>query len=666
MASRKECFACVEIYNGQSRKEVTCPYCGYSCCRSCWRRYLLETVKDAHCMNCKKGLSREILQQALTKTWVGKQLKEHRENILMDREKAMLPATQPYIERQKKIDDINKDIVGRRSEITDLESKIHQKRVEIYGLERKCFRLKNRVIDQDDSDDEDKEEKKLERRRFIHPCPKEECRGFLSSAYKCAVCSTWVCPQCNAIKAEKNDTNHICNPDDVKTMELIREQSKPCPGCGERIQKVSGCFASDTSVLKWNNEVVSAKNIVVGDILVGDNGNPTEVLELVSGEDDMYEISQNKADNYVVNQFHELSLKIIGNKKIYYQKAINGWEVTWFDHKEKVKRTRRFANIEDARQFVYGLDSPDIIDIPVFEYLKLPRSTKNILVGYRSEILTLTSQKKYIDNLKTSSIKISPLGKGTYYGWKVSGETERFLLSDHTTVHNCSQMWCPFCKQAYDWNTMQIVHGRIHNPHYYEWQRRMNNGEEIEREPGDIPCGGLPYVTQIKNKIMKLLDLKLIPGGRDHWGYQRQPTLPNNEILHRMLNLHRIIEHIQNVELRRYQVTEDLEEQNLQLRIDYVMNKIDEDPWKKELQRREKKRDKDLAIFQVLDMYSQTMSDMFRHLISLDKEEDLLQIDEEMKELTQYANNQFDILRKRYNNMMPMIKDYSSFKSVGY
>ena len=48
----------------------------------------------------------------------------------------------------------------------------------------------------------------------------------------------------------------------------------------------------------------------------------------------------------------------------------------------------------------------------------------------------------------------------------------------------CPQMWCVECHTTFDWNTGEIETGVIHNPHYYEFQRR--NGT-LQRNPGDVP-----------------------------------------------------------------------------------------------------------------------------------------------------------------------------------
>ena len=44
-------------------------------------------------------------------------------------------------------------------------------------------------------------------------------------------------------------------------------------------------------------------------------------------------------------------------------------------------------------------------------------------------------------------------------------------------IDGCDQMWCTQCKTAFSWRTGKIEEGRVHNPHFYEWQRQVFNGD---------------------------------------------------------------------------------------------------------------------------------------------------------------------------------------------
>ena len=73
------------------------------------------------------------------------------------------------------------------------------------------------------------------------PCPNNDCRGFLSTQYKCEICKLYTCPTCHEIIGHSKTDEHTCNPDSVKSAELIKKDTKSCPNCGIRIFKISGC-----------------------------------------------------------------------------------------------------------------------------------------------------------------------------------------------------------------------------------------------------------------------------------------------------------------------------------------------------------------------------------------------------------------------------------------
>ena len=388
-----DCVVCCE----KLLKSVTCNFCDFKSCSSCTRRYLLDTESDPHCMGCKKQWSRDFLDTSFPKTFLNKDLKSHRENILIDRQKSLLPATQHLVEReihQRKYQKLVKDLYDRRRQ---LHTELNNVNIEIReGYNRLYYGNGQENIQQ-------------EKQQFIRKCPAEDCMGYLSSQWKCGICNYWTCPDCHEIKGQTKDAEHICNADNVETAKLINKETRPCPSCATRIFKIDGC----------------------------------------------------------------------------------------------------------------------------------------------------------------------------------------------------DQMFCTNCQTSFSWRTGQkVISGIIHNPHYYEFMRNQNNGN-MPRQPGDIPCGGMPNVYRISELVRKF----------------KLP--PKHQLSVSLYSIHRSVSHMQFAELPRYEINEQNNETNSDLRVRCMLKEIDEKAWKSTLKKSEKKYQKNTELSQVVQMFIDTASDIFRNIIAVSDIKDI-------------------------------------------
>ena len=239
----ENCDVCCEKFNKINHKKVDCPFCDLQSCRACTQRYLLSISDDPHCMGCKNMWNREFVDTWCTRYFRNTELRRHREMILFEREKALMPDTQPAVERILAMRRIHAIINDQRRRLIEL----HQK----HGIYLPI--TTNIPIPQDISElREEMEEsyRELERlrhggdvvvgeapKKFVRKCPTEVCKGFMNEDWFCGLCDRHFCEHCN----EQLEEGHTCDPDAVKTMELLKKDTKPCPKCGTMIQKLSGC-----------------------------------------------------------------------------------------------------------------------------------------------------------------------------------------------------------------------------------------------------------------------------------------------------------------------------------------------------------------------------------------------------------------------------------------
>jgi len=81
-----------------------------------------------------------------------------------------------------------------------------------------------------------------QRAEFIKKCGDPECRGFLSTRWKCGLCEKQTCTDCHeVIRCGENDPPHVCDPNVVETIKLLKTDTKNCPSCQTSITKIDGC-----------------------------------------------------------------------------------------------------------------------------------------------------------------------------------------------------------------------------------------------------------------------------------------------------------------------------------------------------------------------------------------------------------------------------------------
>jgi len=493
-----ECPICSEKYNKTSRKKIIC-LCEKECCRTCVKRYIETKTEDVHCMYCKIKWNRDFVHKNFEKTYIIKDYKTYRENILFEREVGMLPATQPFVEKEIEIEQ-------KREELLELDKIRNQLNQKYYEKIREIDTLKNN--------------RQVEKKKYVRKCPNNSCQGFLSTQLKCELCNVWVCSECREIKGQARDAEHSCNPDILETVKLLINDTKPCPSCSAMIYKIEGC----------------------------------------------------------------------------------------------------------------------------------------------------------------------------------------------------NQMFCTECHVAFDWNSLRIETGTIHNPHYFEWQRRRNN-EMVERNPNDVLCGRELdnfIFSRIQDKIMGEYNntSNIVPNNMfnnfilfivenndpefletaryqlkvyKNLSMNKTPYHCHKECFINMMRIYKhyrkdqqrldlIIKllgeiriavfskkieqisniiretiHIRHIEMRRWDTMDRLNN-NLDLRINFMRNKVTEDEFKFTVQKRDKESQRNIECGNVLRMYISCMTDLvYRIYDDIETYEPIL---DEMHELRKYTNQCLQNILVTYNSSM--------------
>jgi superfamily II DNA or RNA helicase len=246
-----------------------------------------------------------------------------------------------------------------------------------------------------------------------------------------------------------------------------------CLSCGG-----GKCLGINTKIIMYDGSIKLVQNINVGDIIMGDDSKPRNILSVTTGYETMYKVIYDTS--YIVNESHILSLKY-NNKKI----DISVKDYLLLDNKQdycgyRVPLLFPEKNVTNPYLFGYKIKKyipieykcnskqnqllllAGIIDkygIKFNNYYKivcknfrllndiifLSRSlgffvkNNNIYSSYTNLYEIPSKYKKF--NYKTCKhelkykIKLEKLENNKYYGFEIDGN-RRFVLGDFTVTHN--------------------------------------------------------------------------------------------------------------------------------------------------------------------------------------------------------------------------------------
>ena len=261
--SSSSCDICTFKFNDISRMKVTCNLCDGVCCSNCLFKFLTETSMspEPFCLFCNQSISFDFVSENLNKTKFTLYQK-FRSNLKFKTQQSMLPGTQDIVNirlriknRKREIRELqnirDSNILERKilfRELTDLDDKTRKKEIKErrHELQKQTGKIWGEIMAlQDEIFNLQRKERNYPENRVVYerPCPSNDCRGFLSSAYKCGTCEKFFCSDCHDEKGERSDETHVCNEENKATISLIKLECKPCPGkdCTALIYKIDGC-----------------------------------------------------------------------------------------------------------------------------------------------------------------------------------------------------------------------------------------------------------------------------------------------------------------------------------------------------------------------------------------------------------------------------------------
>jgi superfamily II DNA or RNA helicase len=154
------------------------------------------------------------------------------------------------------------------------------------------------------------------------------------------------------------------------------------------------CMKIDTPILMYDGGIKKIQDIKIGDQIMGDDSGPRNVLSLARGADRMYDVMYNNGEKYTVNEAHILCLKVPSYPELIYNEK--GCEINWLYNNEFCTCVFYYRNNNcdeikyinrQAIEFYNTINFEQIVEISIIDYLKLSDSKKEILKGYKTQIV---------------------------------------------------------------------------------------------------------------------------------------------------------------------------------------------------------------------------------------------------------------------------------------
>ena len=195
-----------------------CNFCEYETCTKCAQQYLLGSIENAHCMNCRKGWTRERMLETFSKQFVNRDYKAHRENVLFEREKSLLPATQPHAERKMKEREMLQNVEASKVKLAEYKKDFYNRNPEVVEYTKQLDELLTRTAEVTPKQYNyyaDQPIRYLELNLFTRHCD-YPCMGRIMNGI-CRLCKYSVCNSCGQRhKYPPNSSKHVCKEEDVK------------------------------------------------------------------------------------------------------------------------------------------------------------------------------------------------------------------------------------------------------------------------------------------------------------------------------------------------------------------------------------------------------------------------------------------------------------------
>jgi hypothetical protein len=259
MMNSNECVICRENFTAKTRRRITCTTCNAVACFRCFSTY---AINKRECMFCNQEISTDFVKTHLSNTSKIKFFNQVIEKEFKNQE-LLLGPTQVRLKREKTLVLLHDETRRLSSEVRSLvdhEFKFEpQHRNRLLEIKERHVEIQNEIEEINKLNQQSNEE--IRKKSF--KCSSSDCLGVVTGKdMKCTICLKQFCKDCRVEKFE----DHKCDPDELKSVQLISSDSKPCPKCNVPIHRSEGCnqmfCVNCKTIFHWETLKIHKKGFV--------------------------------------------------------------------------------------------------------------------------------------------------------------------------------------------------------------------------------------------------------------------------------------------------------------------------------------------------------------------------------------------------------------------
>jgi hypothetical protein len=211
-------------------------------------------------------------------------------------------------------------------------------------------------------------------------------------------------------------------------------------------------------------------------------------------------------------------------------------------------------------------------------------------------------------------------------------------------ISGCNQMFCTECHASFDWRTLRLNNGAVHNPHHAEWLRTNHNRP---REVADVQCGREPSLDMCLTVADRFEDA--IEAATD---YKQSTLLERKQKVTDLYEYMRVSVHHHFVTIPSLSRERSGQMVNHRMRINLLMGIMDEASFRREIQKRDKASSKRNELLQTVLTYRDALADIVAPFVErgvrpYNEWEAMLA---EVRALELYVNNCFITIGQTYGS----------------